>query len=150
MADPEAALVMTAATTVVAAMATSAWQSVRDGAVRLFRRGGDDHQRSALTQLDEDAALVSRSEDAARAREALAAAWELRLADLIRRHPEVRDELRDFAEQAAAASARSERAWVQTNVARDGGRVFAAQGGDVVVHHTPPQRTEPPSPGNDG
>lgn len=42
MADPVVDLAMTGASTIVAAMATSAWQAARDGVVRLFRGRGDD------------------------------------------------------------------------------------------------------------
>lgn len=143
---------MTAATTIVAAMATSTWQAVRTGLPRLFGRAGAGREAAVAVGLDDDALTVAGAEDPGRAREALAAAWRLRLERLLRDHPEVADDLRRLVAEAAAALPDDGRSWVQTNVARDGGRVFAAQGGNVVVHETaglgplpaPPPTTTPP------
>ncbi|MGW2518567.1 hypothetical protein ACWC09_16435 [Streptomyces sp. NPDC001617] len=149
MPDPETTLAMTAATTIVAAMATSAWQTARAGASRLFRRGGEEEQGAAAARLDDDAVLVARSEDAGRARQALIAAWQLRLEDVLRRHPDAGEEMSALVDQIGSVLPQVERAWVQTNVARDGGHIFAAQGGNVIIHHASPDRTAAPRPEDD-
>jgi hypothetical protein len=138
MPDELTVLAMTGATTIVAAMATSAWQSARSGVQRLFRHGGKQVQAAVSSELDGHAALVARAEDSELARRGLAAAWQVRLADLLRQHPETTQELRLLVDRIGAELPRAEQAWVQTNIARDGGRIFAAQGGDVIVHQAPP------------
>ena len=139
MPDVLAVLAMTGATTIVAAMATGAWQTARSGVMRLFRHGGEDGQAAVAAELDGHAALVARADDAEQTRRGLAAAWQVRLADLLSQHPETTGELRSLVDRIGAQLPRAEQSWVQTNIARDGGQVFAAQGGDVIVHSTPPE-----------
>ncbi|MGA5424930.1 hypothetical protein [Streptomyces lavendulocolor] len=112
---------------VVAAMATDAWQTTRDGVVRLFRRQGAEVEG----RLDEDAALVATAaedESAEAARQALAPGWALKLRTLLAAHPEYAEELRALlpAEGGAPHS-------VQYNTARDQGRVFGVQNGSIVI-----------------
>lgn len=59
MTDPMSVLAMTGATTIVAAMATSMWESARGGVAALFRRRGDDEATAIAVQLDGDAHLVA-------------------------------------------------------------------------------------------
>jgi hypothetical protein len=126
------ALAMTGASTIVAAMATSAWQVARDGVVRLFH--GRGHALPGIeAQLDGDAAVVERDEDADGAREDLAGAWKRRLAALLNEHPEAGEDLRALVEQVVGQLPQARQGWVQTNIARQGGQVFAAQGGNVVI-----------------
>lgn len=54
------------------------------------------------------------------------------------------------ADTASSAGPREAGALVQTNVARDGGSVFAAQGGDIIVHQSGPGQHPLPPPGSDG
>ena len=138
MPDAVTVLAMTGATTIVAAMATSAWQTARSGVLQLFRHGGEKGQAAISAELDGHAALVERADDAGAARQGLAAAWQIRLADLLRQDPEAQRELRALVDTIEAQLPQAERAWVQTNIATGGGHVFAAQGGDVIVHSAPP------------
>lgn len=82
-ADPMTALAMTGATTIVAAMATSAWQTTRAGTARLFNRGG--HDLPAIeAQLDGDADIVAEDDDTDGARQDLVGPWRRRLTALLR------------------------------------------------------------------
>jgi hypothetical protein len=78
---------MAAATTFVAAMATSAWQEIRTGIVGLFRRRGKARQSAVAAQLDSHAALAAEAEDPERARQGLVTAWQLQLESLMRQDP---------------------------------------------------------------
>jgi len=142
MPDAVRALAMQGATTIVAAFATSAYQTAHSGVLRLFRRGGEKGQAAVAAELDGHAALVARADDADVARHGLAAAWQVRLADLLRQDPDAQQELRALVDRIGAQLPRDERAWVQTNIANGGGQVFAAQGGDLIVHQTPPTAEE--------
>lgn len=137
MTDDLTMLAMTGATTIVAAMATSVWQAARSGVQRLFRHGGKEEQVAVAAELDGHAALVARAADAEQARQGLAAAWQVRLAGLLRQHPETTQELRSLVDLIGAELPRAQQAWVQTNIVRDNGRIFAAQGGNVIVHESP-------------
>jgi hypothetical protein len=149
--DLPAALALTGGTTVVAAMATDAWQTVRDGIARLFRRGGVDQPAVITSELDGHAALIARAEDPEAARGRLAQVWQLHLEDLLRRCPEAEAELRVLVERANAMLPQAQATWVQTNIARDNGHVFASQGGNVVVHQGTPGQSAPTvhAPGQD-
>lgn len=145
--DPVTTLAMTGATTIVAAMATSTWQTTRDSVARLFHRSG--HAPDAIAvQLDSNAVLVSRAEDGEQARQSLIPMWQYQLVELLSRHPEAEDELRTLVELAQQELPQAQRSWVQTNIARDHSQVFAAQGGNVIVHQgTPdPAPSTPPGP----
>jgi hypothetical protein len=139
MSDTLAVLAMTGATTIVAAMTTSAWQTARSGVMRLFRHGGEERQAAVAAELDDHAALVMQAEDVARARQGLAAAWQVRLEALLRQHPETAEELRALVGRTGGELPPAERTWTQTNIARDGGQVFAAQGGNVIIHPAAPE-----------
>ena len=148
VADEVMALAMTGASTIVAAMATSAWLAARDGVVRLFHRHG--HTLPAIeAQLDGDAEVVERDENADGAREDLAGAWKRRLAALLNEHPEAAADLRVLVELVAGQLPQARQGWVQTNIARQGGQVFAAQGGNVVVHRVAGPSPQAPMSGAD-
>lgn len=138
MPDAVTVLAMTGATTIVAAFATSAYQTARSGVLRLFRLDGEKGQAAVAAELDGHAALVERADDADAARRGLAAAWQVRLADLLRQHPDALSELRALIDSIGARLPQAEQAWVQTNIAKGGGQVFAAQGGNVIVHPAAP------------
>jgi LmbE family N-acetylglucosaminyl deacetylase len=141
-----AALAMTGATTVVAAMATDAWQAARSGTVRLFDRSDASQQADIKAQLDSTADLVRRAPDAGRARQGLVPVWQLRLEELLGQYPEAAAELEDLVRQVRTTLPAAQQHWVQTNVARDNGQVFAALGGNVVVHQAAPGPPQPPAP----
>lgn len=143
--DPMTALAMTGATTIVAAMATSAWQATRAGTARLFHRRG--HALPAIeAQLDGDAAVVEQDDDADGARHDLIGPWNRRLVALLREHPEAQADLKSLIDDVRGQLPQVQQSWVQANIARDGGQVFAAQGGSVVVHQATPGQSHPPTP----
>ncbi|WP_405653947.1 hypothetical protein [Streptomyces sp. NBC_00019] len=89
MVDPSlAALALSAATTVVAAMATDSWNGARNRIARIFRHNGT--QTAAEQTLDTNNTLVEQAEDADRTRELLAPQWQAQLEGLLGGHPEAR------------------------------------------------------------
>jgi hypothetical protein len=149
MADTVADLAVAGATTIVSAMATDAWHAVRGGVLRLFR--GHGQSRSTIEeQLDEDAELVERDEDPDAARGDLAGLWRRRLARLLAESPDAADDLSALIEQAGALLAPEQTAWVQNNIALQGGRTYGAMGGNVIHYETMPVRPEPRRAGESG
>lgn len=132
-----AALTMTGATTIVAAMATEAWQSTRTGVNRLFRRGAPAQRAAVSARLDGDAELVGQAVDAEGFRQSLVPAWQLQLNALVAEHPDAAEELVALVEQVRDALPADRACQVQQNIARDRGQVFASLGGDVIVHGSP-------------
>jgi hypothetical protein len=148
--DPTMALAMTGATTVVAAMATSAWQATRTGTARLFRHRGTTQQAAIEAQLDGDAAVVEEDQDPNGARQDLVGPWARRLAALLRERPEAETDLRALMDQVSRELPRAQQSWVMANIATNGGQVFAVQGGGSVnVQQAPPVPSPPPTPGTD-
>jgi hypothetical protein len=145
LVDPMTTLAMTGATTIVAAMATSAWGATRAGAARLFRRRGGSLQ-AIEAQLDGDAAVVEQDEDTDGARQDLIGPWKRRLVTLLREDPEAETDLRALIDKVSQQLPQAQQSWVQNNIAGHGGQVFAAQGGNVIVHQTPPGQSQPPKP----
>ncbi|MFD3485648.1 hypothetical protein [Streptomyces sp. NPDC058665] len=146
MTDPMSVLAMTGATTIVAAMATSMWESARGGVAALFRRRGDDEATAIAVQLDGDADLVAGEDDTEGVREELIRPWARRLAALLREHPEAADELRRVVEEVAAGLPRTEQHWTQNVSAHSGGTAFGAQGPGSSVHihrHAAPGESDP-------
>ncbi|MFF7655741.1 hypothetical protein ACFZCY_38965 [Streptomyces sp. NPDC007983] len=131
-------LILAGGTTVVGAMATDSWIAARGGVARLFRRRGEDQQAAIEAQLDNNAALVARADDAERVRQSLLPVWLLELESLLDQHPDAVDELRELISEVQKRLPETQRAWVQNNVAKDGGQLFAVQGGNVIVHQAPP------------
>ncbi|MFI0975989.1 hypothetical protein ACH4SP_03060 [Streptomyces sp. NPDC021093] len=141
MPDPATDLAMTGASVIVAAMATAAWQSTRTAAVRLFRRGGQERE----SQLDTNAALVVRAEDARLARGSLRPLWQLELENLLDQHPEIAGELTELITRVqhqlpAADTYRQEIDHHGT------GSVFAVQGPHSGIHQHPLPRPAPARP----
>lgn len=123
-ADTELAQLGAAA--LVGAMATTAFETARTGVTRLF---SEDHTVAA--QLAADGDLVADADDAERddVRAELAPAWRRRLARLLRNAPDAAEELRGLVVELRPALPEK---WVQHNVARDHGTVYAALGGNVI------------------
>lgn len=168
LAESLVALATAGSTALVGAMATDAWQATRTGVLRLFGRastglqddagarpgdgaapeegGAEDvpaaEGRIALVaaQLDGDAALVARADDTAAARRSLLPAWQLRVQELLREHPELAGELTDLTERMRRSLPEEEQQWVMHVVAHDHAQVFASQGGNVVVHQERSER----------
>lgn len=133
------ALALTGATTVVAAMATDAWQATRTGAARIFRHGGPARQEATAARLEADAALVARAADAQRARLGLIPRWQLELEELLRDHGDAAGEVQALVHEVRSLLPGTQETWVQNNIARDHGQVFASLGGNVIVHQGPPE-----------
>jgi hypothetical protein len=131
------ALALTGATTVVAAMATDAWQATRAGTARLFRHGGPAREEAAAALLEADAALVARAANAQRARLALIPRWQLELEELLRDRGDAASEVQALVREVRSLLPRMQETWVQNNIARDHGQVFASLGGNVIVHQGP-------------
>ncbi|WP_404816135.1 hypothetical protein [Streptomyces thermolineatus] len=150
MSDPMSVLAMAGATTIVAAMATSAWDVTRSRAAELFRRRGADEPATVGAQLDGDASLVVDDPDPQAAREDLVRPWARRLAALLHDHPEAGEDLRLLVEDAAADLPPGAQNWVQHVTAHAGGTAFGAQGPGSSVHvHLPsaPGAGSGPGPG---
>ncbi|MEU2358948.1 hypothetical protein ABZ599_39405 [Streptomyces misionensis] len=146
-ADQMTALAMTGATTIVAAMATSAWQTTRAATARLFSRGG--HDLPAIeAQLDGDADIVAEDDDTDGARQDLVGPWRRRLTALLREHPEVEAELRALVGEARRELAPAQQNWSQHITAHQG--LAAGTMGDrssVTIHyHSAPEHQPPASP----
>ncbi|MER7801059.1 hypothetical protein OH540_35210 [Streptomyces sp. BPPL-273] len=137
MIESLAAVATAASTTLVAAMATDAWGAARSGLLRLFRRGEGPEEGAMAALLESEAALVAEAEDPEAARRQLAPAWQLRLEQFLRAHPEVADEVRELTRRLEDELPARERHWVQHVEARDHGQAFGAQGGNVIVHQEP-------------
>jgi hypothetical protein len=128
------ALAMTGATTLVAAMATGAWQGARAGAARLFHRGG--HALPEIEgRLDSDAEIVKQAKDPDGARADLAGGWKQRLALLLREFPDARADLAALIDQVRGELPSAQAGWVQTNLATDHGVVNAVQHGNLNTFH---------------
>ncbi|MET9296476.1 hypothetical protein [Streptomyces sp. NPDC003077] len=148
MSDPMTVLAMTGATTVVAAMATSAWEGTRHRVVELFRRRDAERTAALEAQLDGDAELVlDEGAEADGVREDLARLWARRIAALLRDHPEAAADLRSLVAETAAALPPAAQTWTQHITAHTGGTAFGAQGpgSSVHVHPYPPAAGDVPA-----
>lgn len=144
MPDPGTELAVSAATVLVTSMATDAWAACKDLFVRCLRRHHGGEAEVLVAQLERGASQVARAADQDRVRAQLAGSWELDLGDLLAAHPEMEGELRQILAQVGTQEQAA--AWYQTNVARDQGTVFAAQGGNVIHHsvsHVSPAVADP-------
>ena len=141
-------LVIAGGSAVVGAMATESWTVVREGVVRLYRHRGQEGLAAIEAQLDGNAALVTRSADVERARQSLAGLWALEFERLLDERPEAADELGALVERIGVQGGSR----IQTNIARDNGRVFASLGGNVIIHEAsaPASREEIGGSGTEG
>jgi hypothetical protein len=146
-AETLAALATTGANTLVGAMATDAWQAAKGGVVRLFRRSGGEQQAAIEEQLSRNAIRVEQAQDANSARQRLAPSWQLELESLLAEDPDAAEELTALIAEIQKQLPPAEQVWVQTNIARDQGTLFAVQGGNMVVHQTAsPDPSPAPAP----
>ncbi|MFE6845422.1 hypothetical protein [Streptomyces sp. NPDC057686] len=133
-------IVMSAAASLLGAMATDAWGRARDGVIALWRRArtGPAGQEAELdTQL---AALRTRLTEARQtgdtaAEQAMAADWQERFRELLRRHPELAEPIRDLIDELGPAPAAPPDGGGTTLTARVSGqgRAYLA-GRDITVH----------------
>jgi len=136
-AESSAALAERAATTLVSAMGTDLWQSTRDGVAMLFRHHAQDRESGVVALLDEDARTVDSVDggEAGEVRRELVPVWRRRLFALLAEQPEAAADLREMVDRIAPQPSSGRQGWVQTNIARDQGTVYAVQGGNVIHYH---------------
>ncbi|MFE4335630.1 hypothetical protein ACFRQM_41460 [Streptomyces sp. NPDC056831] len=146
MSDPVTALAMTGATTLVAAMATSAWQTTRTRVAALFHRRGDS-QRDVEAQLDRSLARFEGAEGTEAVHDAEIRRWRDDLVDLLRDHPDAENGLRALIEEIQPRLPTARQRWVQHVVAHDGGSAYGALGpnSSVNVHHHVGSGYQPPA-----
>lgn len=137
-------LAMTGATTVVAAMATTAWDNTRNATARLFRRSGTEQQQAIEAQLDANAARLTQINPAEIDRQRLIPLWRWELEELLRQHPEAAEELRALVSQAQAALPPAQNNWVMHVTAHENAHAYGVQGGTLSVHNAAPERVQPP------
>jgi hypothetical protein len=131
------AVLASGATILVNAAATDAWKATRAGFTRLFGRGEPAQEAATGRRLDSLAATVDQAAPDHRADllDQERVRWLVRLTDLVEDDPSVIGDLRSLVEQLAAQLPPRQQTWVQTNIARDGSRLFAVQdGGTINVH----------------
>jgi hypothetical protein len=139
-----AALATSGATTLAAAMATDAWQTARDGILRLF--GRDSSSQAALrTRLDAHNESVSVSQDSTGQRERLVPAWQVDLELLLAQHPEAAQPMADLLQQVRGQLSAAQRAWLSAHtVVQDitasgpGAVAGGAIGGNVIFYRDAP------------
>lgn len=99
-------LARTAGVALVTVMATDAWEGARDGIAGLWRRVSPGRAEAVQAELDssrEDLVAAQERGDADTEAE-LGEEWGSRLRRLLREHPELADELRQFVETAEETS----------------------------------------------
>lgn len=124
------------AISLVAAMATGAFQAARSGIGRLFGRLGQERQTAVEAQLDDQEDLVAQADSAGRdeVRKALAPVWGLKLARLLKDQPAAEHELRELLAHIQTTLPNAEQQWVQNIIASGAGSsAYGAMFGDV--HH---------------
>ncbi|WP_371500368.1 hypothetical protein OG871_27760 [Kitasatospora sp. NBC_00374] len=132
--DPTiATLAMTAATTIVGAMATSAWETTRTGVTGLFRRRGAVEQAAIAAQLDQNAALVLRTADPESARRSVTPLWQLQMEDFLSQHPEAAQELQTLLDRIQPQLPQAQENWVM-NIVGLGGITVGTMGPGSGVH----------------
>jgi hypothetical protein len=125
-------------TALIGAAATDAWQTARDGVVKLFARGGKRRAELVGDRLDRDVAAILAAgpgeRDEARAR--LLSGWQMRLADLLEEFPDAREELSAWTQQVRAQLPAAQTAWVQNIVAAaPGATAQGAMFGNLINHY---------------
>ncbi|MGW2545249.1 hypothetical protein ACWC5I_31325 [Kitasatospora sp. NPDC001574] len=130
-----AALAMSGATTIVAAMATDAWGSVRGFVLGLVRRRSPELGAEIEGRLDASAALITRGQNAERARELVLGQWQLELEEFLAAHPEAVVELRARLDSLRAELPAAQQQWVQNITARDHSTVNVVQHGTQHNHY---------------
>lgn len=143
-------LATSGATTLIGAAATDIWSDARAGFARLFGRGDADREALATRRLDALTAAVEQVEVSERdtVRQQLLPVWQTRLTDLLEEDPDTADILRGLRDELQARLPAPQQQWVQTNIARDNSRLFAAQGGNVIYHEAPGTERDERSPGS--
>lgn len=146
VSDPLSTLALTGATTVVAAMATEAWETTRDRTAALFRwrraavgEGGTRPEVEAVAaELDESAAQVRGAGGSSGTRGAQTEVWRQRLIAVLRQEPQAQAELRDIVDEARARptpEGPGGQATVWQNITASGnGRAYGVAGPGSSMH----------------
>ncbi|GAA2339353.1 hypothetical protein [Dactylosporangium salmoneum] len=123
---------------VVGAIAGGAIDLVKKRIKQMFARAGVQPE-GLETQLDNDAELIETAAEDERADvgDELVPPWRRRFLRLLREDESAADALRGMIEEVRAALPEAGQYWVQTNIARDGSAVYAAQGGNVTHYESP-------------
>ncbi|WP_405087772.1 hypothetical protein [Microbispora sp. NBC_01389] len=137
-------LIEIAGTTVVAAMATNAWDYTREKVITLFRRDQNE-QRLVEALLDHNNSLLAAASDVERARQDVAPLWRLQLKTLLEQHPDAAAEIQVLVDEIQSLLPQRQQNWVQQITARDHGHAYGAMGGDVNVYHAGPAQVRPPN-----
>lgn len=130
-------LALSGATTLVGAMATDAWQAARNKLAELVGRRDPAQEPKLKSQLDSSAELIAGAANAEQARQALVPMWHMQLEQLLQHDHSIADDLRRLIDDVRDSLPESQQNWVQNvqnNIAKNGGLVFASQGGNVFVH----------------
>ncbi|MDX3714998.1 hypothetical protein PV733_39970 [Streptomyces europaeiscabiei] len=133
-------------------MATDTWTQAKAAMVGIWRRVRPERVSVVEEDLDElrQEVLTAREQDDTAAQNALAADWQQQLARLLRQDPDLADELQRVLDDVLAPSLRQderEGIYQQINIARDHGRAFGVQGGNLIYHEGKPSgEVRPHSP----
>lgn len=124
------ALAATGANTVVTAMATDAWNSIRSGFARLLGRGDAEATAEVERQLEEARRELERLDGAARdqATADRRAAWRAALADLLASDPQAASLLTDFLTMAGASPPSQSAGSIRQNAVATGDAQQVVQG----------------------
>ncbi|HEY2764946.1 MAG TPA: hypothetical protein VGJ13_13195 [Pseudonocardiaceae bacterium] len=106
-----AVLADTGSTTLVGAMATDTWQTIRSGMGRLFGHGRPGRQARFEARLDGNATLVAQAQDPDAVRRSLVPVWRTELEALLRRHPDAEQELRTLLAQLDRTPPHAQHSW---------------------------------------
>jgi hypothetical protein len=153
-------LVLTAASAVVTAMATDAWQQAKEAVVKLWRRSRPSHVPAIEADLDETHAevIAARAAGDQAAEEGLVADWQRKLRRLLDVDPALGIELRRVLDEELTpllpTGERARLANIQNITASaPGATAQGAMFGNVIYYDTSPARREdaPPvaEPGRD-
>jgi hypothetical protein len=96
-----------AGTALVQAIATDAWQQVKQAVAALWRRAHPGHVDQVGGELEElrRQVILARADGDARTEHALEGAWQLRLQELLRADPELVEDLRQVLDQVLTPAA---------------------------------------------
>ena len=89
-------IAVTAGTALIGAIATDAWQQVREAVTRLWIRARREHEENVGAELDDlrQQVLLARRDGDAGTERALEAVWQLKLQELLRSDPTLATELK--------------------------------------------------------
>jgi hypothetical protein len=142
-------LLLQAGQTIVAAVATDAWDLCKRGFARLLGRGDPKKEQLTEQKLEETLQQLAGA-DSDQARAAQAVAWKTRLEILLEENPDAEAELRALVQQIQAQLPTATVSAADHSVAAGGNVNITASGGGTaagVIHgHVAPPNPTPPGP----